>query len=136
MDPARIGNLLADRFRRIVPDGFYVEFDGTMLWYTSEEGRFPGQLSDYRVGSSGDYIVEWLRNLATEAPENATAEIGRMALDHLQDYVSEATHDPWPGTRRMPVAKAAIRNSELCLWFEDNGEVLLGCEPIPLIEPA
>jgi len=58
--------------------------------------------------------------------------VSRHALDELQDYVDEATHDPWPGRIRPPEARAEIRESRLHLWFADSGEIVAECEPIPL----
>jgi len=45
-----IGEALADRLAAIVPDGFHVQAAGGMLWYSSDAGRFPGQISNYQVG--------------------------------------------------------------------------------------
>lgn len=132
MDPATIASLLVDRLTKIVPDGFYVAFDGKMIWYTAEEGRFPGQQNTYEVGKSGDHFIANL-TLPDDAFEDRVTEAARLALGHLQDYVAEATHDPWPGTKRMPRAEAETRNSKLYLWFGDHGELVLECEPIPLI---
>lgn len=41
---------LAARLAAIVPDGFHVELAGDMLWFRSDQGRFPGQLGDYTQG--------------------------------------------------------------------------------------
>ena len=51
-------------------------------------------------------------------------------LDELQDYVSEATHDPWPGRTAQPAPRAELRGAALHLWYE--GRSVLACEPIPL----
>jgi hypothetical protein len=69
------------------------------------------------------------------------ARIAAQALSELQDYVDEATHEPWPGERTPPRAYAEIRDAVLRLWFGETGaagRVVLGCDPIPLadIEPG
>lgn len=40
----------------IVPDGFHVEAAAGMLWYSADEGRFPGQLGNYQVGRAGTHV--------------------------------------------------------------------------------
>jgi hypothetical protein len=53
-----------------------------------------------------------------------------QALDELQDYINEATHDPWPGNRAAPRAHAQICGPMLHLWYGDPGNPVLACEPI------
>jgi hypothetical protein len=53
-------------------------------------------------------------------------------LDELQDYVNEATHDPWPGSRAQPRPYARIRESMLQLGYGDPDAPILACDPIPL----
>jgi hypothetical protein len=63
------------------------------------------------------------------------ATIARMAIDSLQDYVDEASHDPWPGERTPPQANAEIRDQVLHLWYSERdgpGQVILACKPITL----
>ena len=58
-----------------------------------------------------------------------------VALGELQDYVDEATHDPWPARRGMPPqARAQVRGQMLHLWYggPDISASVLACEPIPL----
>lgn len=102
-----------------------------MIWYTAEEGRFPGQQDTYQDGAAGNHIIANL-TVPGSTFEEQVAPAARLALDHLQDYVAEATHDPGPGITRMPRAEAEIRNTELSLWFDDRGVAVLRCEPIPL----
>jgi hypothetical protein len=64
--------------------------------------------------------------------EECVADAGRHALDALQDYIAEATHDPWPGQRTMPDARAQVRGSMLHLWYGGADDAVLACEPIPL----
>jgi hypothetical protein len=102
-----------------------------MLWYTCEDGRFPGPLNDYRVGCSGTYVQKNFPRHG-ETLEDHIIGVSRQALDELQDYVDEASHDPWPGAVRPPQPHAEIRQGFLHLWFGENGHVDVECEPIPL----
>jgi hypothetical protein len=138
VDADRFAGLLAGRLAAVVPEGFQVTLEGDMLWFRSEEGRFPGQQGDYRVGSSGIWPQEDLRTcLEFEgAGEECAADAARRALDALQDYVAEATHDPWPGQRTMPEPHAQVRDSALHLWYGSADDVVLACEPIPLADLA
>jgi hypothetical protein len=102
--------ILAARLAAIVPAGFYIEAADGMLWYSAEEGRFPGETdADRSVG------------------------VAVQALAERQDYIDEATHDPWPGTSNPPPPHARIHDSKLHVWYGGPDDVVvLGCEPIPL----
>jgi hypothetical protein len=132
VDADRFTEILADRLAAIVPSGFHVRAGDGMLWYSAEEGRFPGQQGDHRVGRSGTYIRENLGGF--DSDEDGLVAVAEQALDELEDYVDEATHDPWPGTRRQPIPRAQIRHAALHLWYADGGNVVLACEPIPLAD--
>ena len=123
--------LLAGRLGAIVPPGFHVEAADGMLWYSADQGRFPGQQSDYRPGRAGTHVRA---NLSAHGDTDAENLIGiaRQALDELQDYISEATHDPWPGTSSQPRPQARIRNSMLHLYYGDPDYPVLACPPIPI----
>jgi hypothetical protein len=127
---------LAIRLGAIVPDGFHVRAADGVLWYSADAGRFPGQLSNYHVGRSGTYVTG---NLASygETAEKRIAGVAAQALDELQDYVDEASHDPWPGMRIPPRSFAVVRGGALHLWYggpDITSPALLACEPIPLTE--
>ena len=131
MDIDNLTALLAGRLAAVVPPGFHVEAADGVLWYSADQGRFPGQQGDSRVGQAGTHIRA---NLGVHGDTDAENLIGiaRQALDELQDYISEATHDPWPGTIAQPLPHAEIRNSMLHLWYGDPASSALTCTPIPL----
>jgi len=131
VDPDDLARLLADRLQQIVPPGFHVDAADGMLWYSSDKGRFPGQTNSYQVGRSGTYVRDNFP-LHGDSHEDHVVGVSRQALDELQDYVDEASHDPWPGRIRPPEARAEVRDSRLHLWFADSGAVVVECEPIPL----
>jgi hypothetical protein len=123
--------ILADRLALIVPPGFHVQAADGTLWYSAEEGRFPGQQGNYHVGRAGTHVRANLGGQgATDA--DAIVRVAVLALDHLQDYVSEATHDPWPGTSSQPRPSAQVRGRMLHLWYGEPDNVVLACRPIPL----
>jgi hypothetical protein len=133
VDVDRLTATLAKRLSLIVPAGFHVEAGDGMLWYSADEGRFPGQTGDYRVGRSGTYTRANF-GLHGETDEDNIVGLAVQALDELQDYVSEATNDPWPGTTRQPHPHGEVRDSSLHLWYGEPGSIVLACEPIPLAE--
>jgi hypothetical protein len=136
VDADALALMLADRLGRIVPDGFHVEAGDGMLWYSADEGRFPGQSGDYIAGMSGTFVRENLEEHGETAADRV-AGVAARALDELQDYVDEATHDPWPGEQTPPRAYAQVRGAVLHLWYGGAGigdEVVLACEPISLAE--
>jgi hypothetical protein len=107
-DPDRLTVTLGARLAAIVPDGFHVGAADGMLRYSAEQGRFPGQLSDFRVGMMGTDVRDNLRAHGDTA-EDQVAGVAAQALDELQDYVDEASHDPWSGTRTPPRAYSEVR---------------------------
>jgi hypothetical protein len=134
MDGDGFAALLAARLAAIVPAGFHVALEGDMLWFRSDEGRFPGQQGDYRVGSSGLWPHEDFATCMEHdgTVEECAAEAALYALNGLQDYIAEASHEPWPGQRVMPEPRAQVRDSVLHLWYGDADDPVLACEPIPL----
>ncbi len=136
IDADRLTEILADRLGAIVPDGFHVRAADGMLWYSADQGRFPGQLSNFRVGMAGTYVRDNLEAHGQTAARQA-AGVAAQALDELQDYVDEASHDPWPATRTPPRPFAEVRGGVLHLWYGESdvaGPVVLACEPIPLAQ--
>jgi hypothetical protein len=119
-----------------VPDGFHVEASDGMLWYLADDGRFPGQLGNYHVGASGTHVAATFLAHGQTAEDRLTG-VAAQALDELQDYVDEATHDPWPGHQTPPRASAAVRDGALHLWYggaDPDDQVFLAGEPIPLAD--
>jgi hypothetical protein len=125
--------MLAHRLAAVVPAGFYVKAADGMLRYTCDEGRFPGQQGNYRCGEVG-VLVRDNFSLHGETEADNLAGAATQALDALQDYVSEATHDPWPGTRSQPSPYARISGGALQLGYGEPGDVVLGCAPIRLAD--
>jgi len=134
VDLDKLTLILAGRMAEIVPAGFHVEAADGMLWYSADPGRFPGQLGNYRVGRSGTYVRENF-DAHGQTDEERIAGVAAQALDEFQDYIDEATHDPWPGERTQPRAHAQIRGQMLRLWYggrEISSDAVLACDPIPM----
>jgi hypothetical protein len=136
VDIDRFARILADRLAAIVPAGFSVTARDGMLWYTAAPGKFPGQQGNYWVGSAGTHFRANF-GLHGETAEEHVAGSAEQALDELQDFIDEATHDPWPGSRIPPRPHAGIRGLALHCWYsgpEPETDAVLACEPIPLAE--
>jgi hypothetical protein len=102
--------ILADRLAAIVPAEFHVEAVGGVLWYSADDGRFPGQSGDYRAGNSDtDLRTNFSGHGRTD--EDRIVGVAVQALDELQDYIDEvpATRGQAPGTRRAPVPGSVAR---------------------------
>ncbi len=57
MDAVRLIRELADRFRAIVPDGFRVNIGyDAIVWFSCDEGRFPGQQGKLQPGVAGTQL--------------------------------------------------------------------------------
>jgi len=133
MDLERFAAVLADRFSEIVPAGFHVAAADGMLWYRTDEGRFPGQLGNYRVGQSGSHIRSNF-GVYGESDEENIVGVAVHALDELQDYVSEASHVPWPDVTSQPKPHGKIIDAHLDLWYGDPDDRALSCSRIPLAQ--
>lgn len=134
MDLDKLTLILASRMAAIVPPGFHVQAADGMLWYTADPDRFPGQMGNYRVGKSGTYVRDNF-DAHGQTDEDRVAGVAAQALDELQDYIDEATHDPWPGGTTPPQAHAHVHGETLHLWYdgpEIGSDTVLACEPIPL----
>jgi hypothetical protein len=132
VDADDLGHLLADRLSRMVPPGFHVAYsDDGLLRYSADPGRFPGQTGDYRVGQTGVRVRDNF-DLWGQTVEERVLYACVQALDDLQDYIDEATHDPWPGDSTPPQPYAEIRDARVILGYGTPGATVLGCEPIPL----
>jgi hypothetical protein len=125
--------LLAERFQRIVPRGFSIEVNRGLVVFSADEAlRFPGQTGG-GPGSSGSWVRENFESSSGSVEERVLA-VSETALNELQDYVDEATTEPWPGVGRPPFVRASIRDGQLHLWFADSETTILECEPIDLTE--
>jgi hypothetical protein len=135
VDPGKLTAILAARLAAIVPDGFSVQAADGMLRYSSDAGRFPGQLNNYQAHGSGTYVRGNFDALEGESDADRVAWVARQALDELQDVIDEATHDPWPGDMSPPRAFAQVRGDMLHRWYggpDISDAAVLACEPIPL----
>jgi hypothetical protein len=135
VDSDKLTEILADRLAAIVPDGIHVRGADGMLWYSCG-GRFPSEVDSYRPGQSGTFVRDNFEANAEDLSDaESAANVARKALDELQDFVDEATRNPWPGTARPPWAFAEVRGEMLHLWYGDpdtGEEPVLACEPIPM----
>jgi hypothetical protein len=135
VDPDKLTVILAARLAAIVPDGFHVRAADGMLWYSCDEGRFPGQVNNYRPGGSGTYVRHNFDAYKDDSDADRIAYVAVKALDELQDLIDEATHDPWPGDVTPPRPHAQVRGEMLHLWYggpDIGDDAVLACEPIPL----
>ena len=123
VDADRFAEVLADRLAAIVPAGFGVHARDGMLWYYSA----------HSAGQAGSYVLDNV-GLHGESDEDNIVDLAVQVLDELQDYVSEATGDPWPGTTGQPSPRGEIRDAALHAWYDDPGGVVLGCDPIRLAD--
>jgi len=127
MDEDRLAAALAECFAAVVPFGFSVEASHGMLWYST------ARRGSRSIGLAGTHVRGNFEVFGPNAEENI-AGIAVQALSELQDYLSEATGDPWPGQRRQPAPSARIRDGRLYLGYEDSGEVVLALPPIDLAD--
>ena len=134
MDASRLALTLADRLAAIAPDGFSITARDGTLWYADEPGSFPWQTGDYQITQASINVRDALGLHGTAVGEQL-AGLAVQALDVLQDFVSESTGDPWPGTRAQPEPRATMHGQSLRLWYggpDPETDAVLACEPVPL----
>lgn len=119
IDVDSFAEILAQRLAAIVPDGISVEARDGMLWYFSDQAN---------AGAAGTYVRDSF-GVHGDSDEDNLVGIAVQALSEVQDYVSEATTDPWPGRTSQPPPHSEIRDGNLHLWYGDD---VLAAEPIPL----
>jgi hypothetical protein len=132
VDPDKLAVSLAARLGAIVPAGFHVRAMDGKLWYSADHGRSPG---GHYAGSSGTFVRENFEAYEDESDADRIAWVARLALDELQDYIDEATHDQWPGNVTTTRPYARVRGELLHLWYgglDMDDDPVLMCEPIPL----
>ena len=120
VDADRLTEVLAARFDEVTPDGIHVIADDGMLWYSC----------DFVPGQAGSHVRYNLAGAAGESDEADLVSTTVMILDQLQDFVSEATTDPWPGTGRQPEPHGELRGGALHLWYGEPGDIKLTVPPI------
>jgi hypothetical protein len=103
-----------------------------MVFWADEELGLPGQMGD-GPGRSGSWVRDNFE-LPPGPVDERLVTAGEWALKSLQDYVDEATTEPWPGVGKPPSVHAAIRDRQLRRWFADGESTILECEPIDLTE--
>jgi hypothetical protein len=100
VDIERLTLLLANRMAAIVPDGFRIQAEDGVLWYTADAGRFPGQAGNY---------------LSSRGRGTAGLCLGAASL-HSGTY---AASGPEPGTWKDPDPRRrssrGIRGLIICL---------------------
>jgi len=136
VDADKLTELLAVRLAALVPDGFHVRACGRMLRYSGEPRRSAGQLSGHQAGAAGTFVRDNLEGRGEMTEELLTGVVAQ-ALDELQDYVDEASHDPWPGTRTPPRPFAQVRGKVLHAWYggpDITSPVILACAPLSLAQ--
>jgi hypothetical protein len=121
VDVDRFAGILASRLSAIVPAGIGVRASDGMVWYSATSG----------AGQAGSHVRDNL-GVYGETDEDNIVGLAVQVLDELEDYVGEATRDPWPGQTSQPSPHAEIRHGSLHLWYGDPDDVVLAAEPIPL----
>jgi hypothetical protein len=83
-------------------------------------------------GTAGTYACQWI-HLGEGEQDELIVEACRRALDDLEDFVDEATTEPWPADRGQPPRPAArIKGQTVRLWSREAEQPVLELEPVPL----
>ncbi len=88
------------------------------------------------VGISGAPAILETVEALQEPAENLETAV-RAALSSVQDYIADATTEPWPGTGgRQPNPDARVEANTVSMWFGPENAPVLRLPPIDLTAPA
>ena len=118
---------LADRLGAVVPPGVVVrEQDAELV--VLHDGVLTGV-------SGAPTILETAE--ALREPEESLETAVRAALSGVQDYIADATTEPWPGTGgSQPNPDARLDGDVLLMWFGPEDAPVLRLPPIDLTGPT
>jgi hypothetical protein len=118
MGPGRLAVELSSRMEEGLPPGFTVTVEGDMLYFLFDGERRAGSHACQWVDSGQDS----LEGLAVQACE--------LALNDLQDFVTEKTTEPWPATEGPPPQPGArLVGRTIEMWFGSLDQ------PVTLLRP-
>jgi len=113
---------LAVRLNEVVPAGFTVAAENVSV-RLSHEGRFVGATDMAELVEDSENFDDLPANAATAA---------RAILSNVQDWITDITHDPWPGTRSLPNPDARVQDHVLDMWFGGDDDRVLVLRPLDL----
>jgi hypothetical protein len=88
------------------------------------------------IGISGAPAILETVEALREPAENLETAV-RAALSAVQDYIAEATTEPWPGTDgRQPNPDARVEANTVSMWFGPEDAPVLRLPPIYLTAPV
>jgi hypothetical protein len=121
MDGERLAVELASRMHEAVPVGLSVGADADMLWFLIEGKR-----------CGGSYACRWPKN-GQDSVEDLTIRACELALNDLQDFVTEKTAEPWPATEgRPPRPVVCLVGRAIEMWFGSRDHPVARLRPLAL----
>jgi hypothetical protein len=121
MDAGRLAVELSSRMEEDLPSGFSVTVDGDMLWFLFEGER-----------RAGSYACQWVDS-GQDSLEDLTVRACELALNDLQDFVTEKTKEPWPAlSGRPPRPGALLVERTIEMWFGPSDQPVTRLRPLPL----
>jgi hypothetical protein len=121
MDAEQLAVELSSRMREAVPPGFTITVDGDMLWFLFD--------AELRQGS---YACQWV-NSGQGSMETLTVRACELAVNDLQDFVTEKTTKPWPSAGgRPPRPGVRLVGRTIELWFGEREHPVARLRPLAL----
>jgi hypothetical protein len=113
---------LADRLNEVVPAGFAVTADDVSV-ELRRDGQFVASTDMAELVQDSENLDDLPANLETAA---------RAIMSNIQDWIADATSDPWPGIRSQPNPSASVQDHQLHMWFGDADGQVLSLRPLDL----
>jgi hypothetical protein len=121
MDPEWLAAELSSRMEEVLPAGFTVAVDGDTLWFLFDGER-----------RAGSYACKWMDS-GQGSIEALTVRACELAVNDLQDFVTEKTTEPWPSsTGRPPRPGVRLVGRIVEMWFGEDGDPVARLRSLPL----
>jgi hypothetical protein len=111
---------LASRMQDVVPAGITVTVEDDMLWFARNGSR-----------RSGSHACQWVTS-GQGSMDALAVRASELAINDLQDFVTEETTEPWPGSSGPPRPGVRLVGRTIELWFGVHDHPVVRLRPLPL----
>lgn len=128
MSMEALASALAGVLRPVVPPRVQVHSEGSTVVVRGDDFGVAGGPTHIELG--------WFDLGTVPPPDPREQVVGAclMVLEQVQDFVAEATTEPWPGERTMPTPHVTIRNGQIHGRYGSTARPVLVLSPIPLAD--
>ena len=132
MDTQAVADTLVAVLEPVLPSGVAIH-RGSNVVVIRDAAHGPGAgLGEEHILVDAVYHFGLAPELEFTTAHERLAAACRVVLDRTQEFVAEATGQPWPGTTSFPEPHAVVAGGEVRCWYGDEARPTLALAPIPL----